>query len=192
MKALLLEDVGRLTLADVPNPEIQEGELLITTAVSTICTSDLNDIAENPFEAELPLVLGHEDAGTVARLASRLDLEKVVVAGYHDFRLEHEHMAVPVNTRHVDDPVATLLTANEGLPYNAVIVAAGSKRAVREGIRCLRWRGHLVIFATLVGEMPVDLFTVQIHELEIVGACNDHDRFDEAVSTQQRESADHT
>src|SRR5690606_9956854 len=37
----------------------------VRTAAATICTSDLQDIAHNPFGAALPLTMGHEGAGTV-------------------------------------------------------------------------------------------------------------------------------
>jgi threonine dehydrogenase-like Zn-dependent dehydrogenase len=38
-----------------------------------------------------------------------------------------------------------------------------------------------VTFASLHGGTPVDLFEVQMKELEIVGSVNDADMFDEAV-----------
>ena len=43
----------------------------------------------------------------------------------------------------------------------------------------------LVIFASLHGGTPVDLFEVQMKELEIVGSVND-DMFDEAVGLVAR------
>jgi len=52
---------------------------------------------------------------------------------------------------------------------------------VADGLACLKPRGRLVIFASLHGGTPVDLFEVQMKELEIVGSVNDEDMFDEAV-----------
>lgn len=65
MKALMLRAVGDLALVDVGEPAVESDELLVQTVATTICTSDLNDIRENPFGTELPVILGHEGAGTV-------------------------------------------------------------------------------------------------------------------------------
>jgi threonine dehydrogenase-like Zn-dependent dehydrogenase len=42
--------------------------MLVKTGAALICTSDLNDIRENPFGIELPVVMGHEGAGVVAEV----------------------------------------------------------------------------------------------------------------------------
>ena len=39
----------------------------------------------------------------------------------------------------------------------------------------------MVVFSALPGQTPVDLFTLHLKEMEIVGACNEQDRFGEAV-----------
>lgn len=66
MKALQLKERGRLALVELPVPTPKDGEVLIRTVASTICTSDLADIAHNPFNIQLPRVLGHESAGVIA------------------------------------------------------------------------------------------------------------------------------
>ena len=66
MKALRLEAPGRMVLAEVPEPAVREDELRVRTGASTICTSDLNDLRSNPFGIPLPVIMGHEAAGTVA------------------------------------------------------------------------------------------------------------------------------
>lgn len=68
MKALVLEGIGRLVMKDVPVPSPRPGNVLIKTGAATICTSDLNDIDHNPFDVPLPIVIGHEGAGTIAAL----------------------------------------------------------------------------------------------------------------------------
>lgn len=65
MQALQLVAPGELKQVELPVPQPGPDELLIRTASTTICTSDLNDIAHNPFKIELPRVLGHEAAGVV-------------------------------------------------------------------------------------------------------------------------------
>ena len=49
MRALSLRQLGQLKLIEIDRPTIKENELLVRTGASVICTSDLNDIRENPF-----------------------------------------------------------------------------------------------------------------------------------------------
>ena len=66
MKALRLEGLERLALVDIDPPVIAANQILIRTGAATICTSDLHDLHHNPFDIALPVILGHEGAGTVA------------------------------------------------------------------------------------------------------------------------------
>jgi threonine dehydrogenase-like Zn-dependent dehydrogenase len=72
MKALQLQEVGQVALVDLPVPTIKDDELLVRTGATTICTSDLNDIRENPFGIAFPVVMGHEGAGTVVQVGGRV------------------------------------------------------------------------------------------------------------------------
>ncbi|NLW49918.1 MAG: alcohol dehydrogenase catalytic domain-containing protein [Candidatus Brocadiaceae bacterium] len=295
MRALVLQSVGRLEPANVPRPVPADDQLLVRTRAAVICTSDLNDVRENPFGIRLPAAIGHEGAGTVesvgsqvkgfspgdavathpvhpcrecencragmghlcsrmghfglnmpgtfaeyyvvradrarrlppdvdwavaalaepvsvclealaqarlatgarlliigdgpfgiliARLAAGLKPSCVVVAGRHDFRLGFAAGATTVNTRALGEDAAAALRAAAGgaSGYDAVIAAAGSPEAVREGLSLLRPKGRLVLFSPVPGPVSLDLFDVHVRELEIVGACNDQDRFDEAVA----------
>jgi threonine dehydrogenase-like Zn-dependent dehydrogenase len=65
MRALQLQGLGKLVEVESPVPEPRRDELLVRTVATTICTSDLNDIAHNPFGIRLPRVLGHEGMGLV-------------------------------------------------------------------------------------------------------------------------------
>ena len=292
MKALQLQAIGHVALVEAPQPTIRDDELLIRTGASTICTSDLNDIRENPFAIRLPCIMGHEAAGTIvavggavtgfaigdrvaahpvhpcgrcancrrgwghlcaamqhfginrpgtfaeyfparvdrarhvpdkvpfpvaalaepvsvclealaqanlppkskllilgdgpfgvliARLAVGLGPDKVVLAGRHDFRLALATGAVPINLKKEVDPLARLQAEVGGAGYDAAILAVGSAQAVRDGLALLRPKGRFVVFSALPGETPVDLFHVHLRELEIVGACSDQDRLDEAI-----------
>jgi threonine dehydrogenase-like Zn-dependent dehydrogenase len=294
MRALTLQALHQVVLTDVPVPEIAADELLVRTAAATICTSDLHDVAANPFGAALPLTLGHEGAGQVvamgeqvsgfavgdrvvthpvhpcghcracltgtahlcmnlrhfglnmpgtfadyyvvrmdrarqlpekisfavgalfepicvclqavaqvrlppgepllilgdgpfgllmARLAHHQGIEQVVVAGHQDFRLSRVGPGVtPVKTAGINDSTDVLLEAIGGAGYGGVILATDAKGAIATGLACLRRKRRLVIFASLLGETPVDLMTVQAKELEIVGACNDEDRLEAALT----------
>jgi threonine dehydrogenase-like Zn-dependent dehydrogenase len=68
MRSLQLHEPGRLAEARLPVPLPAPDEVLVKTAATTICTSDLNDIEHNPFGIRLPRVIGHEGAGIVASL----------------------------------------------------------------------------------------------------------------------------
>jgi 2-desacetyl-2-hydroxyethyl bacteriochlorophyllide A dehydrogenase len=293
VKALQLVAPGQVELVEIDPPIPSDGHLLVKTAVSLICTSDLNDIRSNVFGVGLPVVLGHEAAGTVvevgagvkgfqpgmrvaahpvhpclecptcleglghlcpsmkhfginmqgtfagffvvradrarvlpagvsleaaalaepvcvclealararldegqsllivgdgpfgvlmARLAAGLPLRKVVIAGHHDFRLSASGVAVQVNTTGATDARARLLAETDGRGYDAVILAVGSAPAAADGLALLKARGRLVVFSAVPGGAPVDLFSLHVRELEIVGACNDQDRLDEALA----------
>lgn len=86
MRALQLQGVGELVEVRSPLPVPRPDELLVRTVAATICTSDLNDIAHNPFGIRLPRVLGHEGAGLVAAVGE--------TAG--DFRVGDRIAAHPV------------------------------------------------------------------------------------------------
>ena len=294
MKALLLQALNQVVCTEVPMPVITADQLLIKTAASTLCTSDLHDIAANPFGAPLPLTMGHEGAGTVvdvgaavsafqvgdrvvthpvhpcgacracregmahlceamghfglnmpgtfaeyyivradrarqlpaavpftvaalfeplcvclealaqaqlkpgdhllivgdgpfgllmAHLAERMALGQVVLAGHQAFRLAHAGpQTITVNTAVANNPGQAMLAANAGVDYDAVILATDSKTAFASSLPCVRRKGRFVIFASLLGDTPIDLMLVQTKELEVVGACNDADRLDDALA----------
>ena len=290
MKALQLVGTGRLELRDVPRPEPASDEILVRTRAATLCTSDLNDIRDNPFGIVFPMTLGHEGAGEVAAVGSavtgfeegdrvathpvhpcgrcpscssgiehlcmnmrylglnmsgtfaefyvvrrdrarllpaatsfasaslaepvavclealaqaRLTLDasllvvgdgpfgvmmtrlagdrvrRVVLAGWSPERLKAAQHAVTINTRDEPDAAATLLKT-EPPGFDAAVLAVASQRALDDALACLKPKGRLVIFSALGGRPSLDLLTVHLKELEIIGACNDDDRFDAAV-----------
>lgn len=291
MKAVTLQALNQVVLADVPQPSPAPDQLLVRMAAATICTSDLQDMAHNPFGAVLPLTMGHEGAGTVvavgeavtgfapgdrvathpvhpcghcdactggaahlciemghfglnmpgtfaeyyvvrqdrarrlpasvpfdvaalfeplcvclqalaqarlrpgdhllilgdgpfgllmARLAEDRTLGEVV-AGHSDFRLAHAGSAATVNTTGSADLTQTLLAAHGGVGYDAIILATACA-PVNAVLSCLRRKGRLVFFSAVPGDTPVDLFSVHVKELELIGACNDEDRLDDALA----------
>ncbi len=291
MKALQLQAADRVVLIEADIPPIDDDQLLIRTGAAVICTSDLHDIRCNPFGIALPMVIGHEGAGVVAKLgrntrgfrvgdhvathpvhpcgschdcrsgrghmcasmrhfgltmpgtfaeyyvvradrarvvpatmpfelaalaepvcvclqalaqarvpaggrllilgdgpfgilmsllARRRPLARLVVAGHHDFRLSHAAGTV-VNTRNSRSTTELLQSKADHLGYDAAILAVGAARAVHDGLMLLRPKGRLVVFSPIMGDTPVDLFRVSCKELEIVGSCNDEDRFDDAI-----------
>jgi 2-desacetyl-2-hydroxyethyl bacteriochlorophyllide A dehydrogenase len=128
------------------------------------------------------LILGDGPFGVlIARLAAAYGRRHTVIAGHHDFRLSFARDAVRVNTKQLADPAERLRECASGGGYGAVILAVGSAEAVRMGLTLLRPKGRLVLFSAVPAPTPIDLLPVHVRELEIVGACNDEDRLDEAV-----------
>jgi threonine dehydrogenase-like Zn-dependent dehydrogenase len=293
MKALQFTAINEVDLVEIDIPTPGPREVLIRTGATTICTSDIQDIRDNAFDAELPLILGHEGAGTVvgigsevtqvavgdrvaahpvhpcltcetcldgmghlcpnmlhfglsiqgtfaeyfparedrvrqlpdqvpfstaalaepvcvcleaiyqarltpgdhlliigdgpfgvlmARLALRDGTGPVSIAGRHPSRLAFAQLARQIHTPAGADTRQILRDASEDRGYDAVILAASNRAAVDDALHLLRPGGRLVIFAPMPGSTPVDLFQVLVRELEIIGAVNDRDRFDDAIA----------
>jgi 2-desacetyl-2-hydroxyethyl bacteriochlorophyllide A dehydrogenase len=72
MKALRFEAINELRLVDVPKLEPADDELIVKTGATLICTSDINDLRRNPFGLDLPVIMGHEGAGTVAEVGRKV------------------------------------------------------------------------------------------------------------------------
>ena len=279
MQALQMRGPGDLALTTMPTPKPAPRDVLIRTLAATICTSDLHDLAFNPFNIALPRVLGHEAEGVVvacgadateftpgtrvaahpvvpcescpecmrsfghlcarmghlgydrdgafaeyfvqradrvrrlpenlpasvgallepvavclqaiaragemrgrdvlvagdgpfgniiARLAVRAGAHRVIVAGREPFRLG----LIP--------GVETARAAPEE-SVDVAILAVSSAEAVATSLAALRPRGRLVVFSALPNDVPIDMLSVHLRELEIVGSCNDEERLDEAI-----------
>jgi threonine dehydrogenase-like Zn-dependent dehydrogenase len=292
MQALQLCALGELRQVTLPVPQPRADEVLVRTVTTTICTSDLNDIAHNPFGIVLPRVLGHEGAGIVqavgervqgfspgdevaahpvipcgqcencrrglghlcsqmghlgldrdgtfaeffcirsdrvrrlpanvalewacllepvavcleavqrgrigrgdnvlvvgdgpfgiiiARLASRCEPGRIILVGRHEFRLRQVPQAMALNEKQTPQLLEAVLKANQGLGLDVAIMAAGTQTALDLCLGSLRARGRAVVFSALAGRASVDLFRLHVHELEILGACNDLDLVDGAL-----------
>ena len=68
MKSLLLEEYGKLAVAEVPKPEPGEHEVLVRVAACGICGSDVHGYDGSSGRRIPPLVMGHEAAGVVVGL----------------------------------------------------------------------------------------------------------------------------
>jgi propanol-preferring alcohol dehydrogenase len=75
MRAMILDVLGPLTnnpaplqLADVPDPVPAEGELLIEVQTCGVCHTELDEIEGRTPPPRLPIILGHQVVGRVARL----------------------------------------------------------------------------------------------------------------------------
>jgi L-iditol 2-dehydrogenase len=70
MKALLLEEYKKLTVQDVPEPEIAPNEVLIRVKSCGICGSDVHGFDGSSGRRIPPVIMGHEASGVVAALGS--------------------------------------------------------------------------------------------------------------------------
>lgn len=75
MKAAVLYDYGKMALREVPEPTIGDGDILIKVEAAGICGGDLH-YYKGTLKAglgELPIILGHEFAGTIAKKGKNVD-----------------------------------------------------------------------------------------------------------------------
>lgn len=73
MKALLLEAYSHLEVKDVPLPDVGPEDVLIRVAACGICGSDVHGYDGSSGRRIPPLVMGHEAAGTVAKVGSGVE-----------------------------------------------------------------------------------------------------------------------
>ncbi len=71
MKAVVIHEPGRATLADIPEPSANSGDALLQVRMIGLCGTDLSTFrGKNPL-VTFPRVLGHEVAATVLHLGPR-------------------------------------------------------------------------------------------------------------------------
>jgi L-iditol 2-dehydrogenase len=72
VKALLLSQYKHLEIADLPDPNPGDGEVLISVAACGICGSDVHGYDGSSGRRIPPIVMGHEAAGTIAALGKQV------------------------------------------------------------------------------------------------------------------------
>ena len=75
MKVLLLEEYRKLTVTDMPEPEVGARDVLVQIRACGICGSDIHGFDGSSGRRIPPLIMGHEASGVVARIGS--DVTKV-------------------------------------------------------------------------------------------------------------------
>jgi L-iditol 2-dehydrogenase len=65
MKSLLLSEYNHLEIADMPQPAVGRGEVLVRVEACGICGSDVHGFDGSTGRRIPPIVMGHEAAGTV-------------------------------------------------------------------------------------------------------------------------------
>src|SRR5687767_9442408 len=72
MRALLLSDYKKLSVVDMPTPEIAEDDVLVRVRACGICGSDIHGYDGSTGRRIPPLVMGHEAAGVIERVGQRV------------------------------------------------------------------------------------------------------------------------
>lgn len=70
MKAVILKEIGKIEIKDVPKPVIEKGDILIEVEVCAICGTDIKMYRYGYPGINLPLILGHELAGVITESRS--------------------------------------------------------------------------------------------------------------------------
>ena len=78
MKAMLLNQIYDLTknsqplkLADIPEPEVSKGEVLIKVNVCRVCHTEIDEIEGRTPPAKFPIILGHQVIGIIEDMNSK-------------------------------------------------------------------------------------------------------------------------
>lgn len=85
-QGVVLAAPGEVTLEEIVVDEPGPGEVLVRIDATGVCHSDLHAIQEDGWGHELPLLLGHEGAGTVEQVGKNvggLEAGDRVVLGWH-------------------------------------------------------------------------------------------------------------
>ncbi len=72
MKAIIVEEVGRLAIRDIPEPEMGEYDARVEVVAGSLCNSTDTKILHGEFAGPLPTVLGHEAAGRIVEIGSKV------------------------------------------------------------------------------------------------------------------------
>lgn len=74
MKRVIVEEVGKIVVKDMPIPEISDDQVLVKMGIACICSLTDTHIVEgiHPPATPFPSIIGHEAAGTVVAVGSRV------------------------------------------------------------------------------------------------------------------------
>jgi L-iditol 2-dehydrogenase len=73
MKALVLKDYKKFSYEDVPVPEFGPEEVLVAVKACGICGSDVHGMDGSTGRRRPPIIMGHEAAGTIAKVGAGAD-----------------------------------------------------------------------------------------------------------------------
>jgi len=77
MKAIIVEEVNKLGVRDIPEPEAGEYQARVKVVAASLCNSTDAKILHGEFAGPPPTILGHEAAGKIIELGSKVRNYKV-------------------------------------------------------------------------------------------------------------------
>jgi len=134
------------------------------------------------------LIIGDGPFGVMtSKLCMSKKPKQIIHTGSYDFRLEQVVSPIThtIREKRTDVLKQKIMELTDGEGIDSVILCVSNPIAVDLAIEVLRARGTLCIFSALEGKTPVDLFRLQIKELNITGSCNDENYMDEAIRLLQ-------
>jgi L-iditol 2-dehydrogenase len=72
VKALILEEYGRLVYGEVPDPPVGPQEVLVQVKACGICGSDVHGVDGSTGRRRPPIVMGHEASGVIAQVGAEV------------------------------------------------------------------------------------------------------------------------
>lgn len=72
MKAAVFEAIDRLTVTEVPTPDVDDDEVLVKVAACAVCGSDIRMLHHGSPRLKPPAIMGHEAAGIVERVGKHV------------------------------------------------------------------------------------------------------------------------
>lgn len=76
MKAAVLEELGRLVVKEVPDPEVTDNTVLIKVGACAVCGSDIRMFNHGNDRLQPPAIMGHEAAGEVVEVGKNVTTMK--------------------------------------------------------------------------------------------------------------------
>ncbi|OIN95889.1 L-threonine 3-dehydrogenase [Candidatus Desantisbacteria bacterium CG1_02_38_46] len=77
MKAAVLEELNKILIKDVPEPQIEEGGMLVKVRACAVCGSDIRIYHYGNPRVKPPQVIGHEIAGDVVKVGKTVKEFKI-------------------------------------------------------------------------------------------------------------------
>ena len=184
MRALLLSEYKQLSVVDMPVPAIAEDEALVRVRACGVCGSDIHGYDGSTGRRIPPLVMGHEAAGVIERVGSRVDrfaagdrvtFDSMVSCGACDFcrrgqiNLCDNRMVLGVScgdyrrhgafAEYVSVPARILYKLPDDLPFERAALTEAVSIAVHAVNRHVPAPGET---AVVVGAGMIGLLTIQV------------------------------
>jgi len=116
----------------------------------------------NAGDAQI-LVMGDGKLGILSAIALKQDFKNVTLSGKHAHKLDIAK-AFDIHAIHKDD-----LIQNSPF-YDIIVEATGSQDGLHEALRLVRPTGTVVLKTTIAGESRLDLASIVVKEIKIVGS----------------------